>query len=82
MSIWNKDLSFIYNWIGSIGMIGLGVWMFVDPTLQDGAVAEGRKKLYKQITIWVWGYPGGVAFILLGSFLLYREIQALSNRQK
>jgi hypothetical protein len=63
----------------AVALLGLGIFMLLDPHMMDGATAEGRNTLYKSILIMIWGIPAGVACIGLGGFLGYRAFSSIKG---
>lgn len=64
-----KTMNKICFAIGSLILIGLGVWAILSPDLMDGNNAEdikGRHQFIKTVIMYVWGIPGGVIFVFIG----------------
>jgi hypothetical protein len=60
--------------------IGFGIFMLLDPHMMDNATsATGRNALIKNLLIMVWGIPGGIAAIVVGSFFGYRAFTQLRS---
>jgi hypothetical protein len=68
--------------IGGLAFIGLGIAMIVHPDLAEGAEASGRHALLKTIIVWMWGIPGGIVAILLGSASVWSGIKAIKGGAK
>lgn len=75
-----KDL--LGGLIFSAALLGLGVWMLINPDGGDDFSAEGRRGLYKSIIKWVWGTPGGVILTLIGLLVLWGTINGTIQHRK
>jgi hypothetical protein len=60
-------------------LLGFGVFMLLDPTMMEGAVAEGRRRGLLNLLIMIWGVPGSIGCIALGGFLAYRAYSSLKG---
>lgn len=57
-----------------LGMLALGVYMFIDPTALDGEdvdpTSSRKGGLMIRILEFIWGWPGGIVLCLLGLLIV------------